>query len=134
VIKPHKTIGVGYLERWHIIPRNRFFNIYLHKFSGSDDDRALHDHPWSSVSFLLKGRLREVTNTTSWMGIRVRRFVPFFRSAKYAHKLVLLGEKPAWTLFITGPVVREWGFLCPKGWQHWSTMTDKNGNTIGGCE
>lgn len=33
-----------YLLRWFIIPRNRFFNIYLHKFLRSDDDRALLDH------------------------------------------------------------------------------------------
>ena len=46
-IKP-KVIGKNYLSRWHIIPRNRYFNIYLHKFVGSDDDRALHDHPWRS--------------------------------------------------------------------------------------
>jgi hypothetical protein len=35
-----------YMLRWWIIPRNKFFNIYLHRFLRSDDDRALHDHPW----------------------------------------------------------------------------------------
>ena len=30
-----------YLLRWWIIQRNRFFNIYLHKFLRSDDDLAL---------------------------------------------------------------------------------------------
>lgn len=34
-----------YLLRWWVIPRNRFFNVYLHKFLRDDDDRALHDHP-----------------------------------------------------------------------------------------
>lgn len=135
-MSPHKTIGVNYLERWHIIPRNRFFNIYLHKFSGPDYDRAMHDHPWPSVSFLLKGTLREwyrkphesLPNRRT-----IRRFLPVFRSAKHAHQLVPLNG-PAWTIFVTGPVVREWGFLCPKGWQHWRTMADENGNMIGGCE
>lgn len=132
MIRPHKIIGVGYLERWHLLPRNRWFNIYLHKFTGSDDERALHDHPWHSVSFLLWGRLAE------WIpgaGVRlVPRFLPVFRRATHAHRLELMGFKPAWTLFITGPVIREWGFHCPKGWQHWSTMTTADGKTIGGCE
>lgn len=49
-----------YMLRWHLIPRNRFFNIYLHKFLRSDDDRALHDHPWSwNLSLILKGEYIE---------------------------------------------------------------------------
>ncbi len=44
-----------YVRRWWIIPRNRFFNIYLHQFLHSDDDRALHDHPWVNFSYLLRG-------------------------------------------------------------------------------
>lgn len=62
--KPDLCIGgedSPYLKRWWLIPRNRFFNVYLHQFLKDDDDRALHDHPWWSVSFLLKGRLREIT-------------------------------------------------------------------------
>lgn len=47
--------GDPYMERWWLIPRNRFFNIYLHRFWRSDDDRALHDHPWVNLSILLKG-------------------------------------------------------------------------------
>lgn len=34
-----------YMRRWWVIPRNRRFNVYLHHFLRSDDDRALHDHP-----------------------------------------------------------------------------------------
>lgn len=44
-----------YLLRWWILPRNKFFNIYLHMFMRSDDDRALHDHPWWNASFVLDG-------------------------------------------------------------------------------
>jgi hypothetical protein len=28
-----------YLYRWYLIPRNKFLNIYLHKFLRSDDDQ-----------------------------------------------------------------------------------------------
>ena len=30
-----------YLRRWWLIPRNRIFNVYLHHFMRSDDDRVL---------------------------------------------------------------------------------------------
>ena len=129
--KPDLTIGENYLERWYVLPRNHYFNIYLHKFSGSDDDRALHDHPWSSVSFLLKGHMIE--HSTGGIQKWIPWLLPVFRRAQFAHRLEIM-EGPVWTLFITGPKVREWGFLCPRGWKHWSLMTNKKGQTIGGCE
>lgn len=141
-----------YLLRWWIIPRNRFFNIYLHKFCRSDDDRALHDHPWPSCSFIL--------TTGYWEhlpgGRRVwrKRFRPYFRRATAAHRVELKTrfvkeynhefchwryrwpEIPAWTLFITGPKIREWGFHCPQGWRHWEDFVKivDGGNEVGrGC-
>ena len=48
-----------YLRRWHLLPRNRLFNVYLHNFCRSDDDRALHDHPWVNMSVLLSGSYME---------------------------------------------------------------------------
>lgn len=44
--KPDFLVGDGYLARWWIIPRNKYFNIYLHRFTGNDEDRALHDNLW----------------------------------------------------------------------------------------
>lgn len=132
-----KRIGAGYLLRWHLIPRNRWFNVYLHKFIGDDDDRALHDHPWDSLSIRLRGELREIYReecqhySVNWVSTAPR---IAYRAATFAHRLELVGNNPCWTLFITGPRKREWGFHCPKGWQHWSTMTAADGRTIGGCE
>jgi hypothetical protein len=122
--KPDMDIGPGYMHRWYVIPRNRFFNIYLHKIIRDDDDRALHDHPWWSVSILLKGRLMELMETTLRFP---KRFIPVVRSAELAHRLVVLNG-PVWTLFITGPRIREWGFYCQKGWVHWQDFT-KPGDT-----
>lgn len=133
---PDRIIGVDYLHRWHVIPRNPLFNIYLHKFISSDDDRALHDHPWWSVSFLLKGGLLEVSPMLhGWQHWRrIKRFVPVLRRPTFAHRLIV-AEGPAWTLFITGPVTREWGFICPDRWVHHKDFTDTTGNQIGsGCE
>lgn len=125
-------IGENYLHRWYIIPRNQFFNIYLHKFYHSDDDRALHDHPWGSVSFLLKGVLKEHLKQGE---VRlISRFLPIFRSAKTAHRLELCSEV-AITIFITGSKTRNWGFHCPNGWIPWQQFTDPSGTKIGkGCE
>lgn len=108
-----------YLVRWWVIPRNRFFNIYLHHFLRSDDDRALHDHPWSNCSLLLKGSYTE--HAIDAGGIHQRTVlsagaVRMRWSGRFAHR-VELHNGPCWTLFITGPVVRKWGFHCPqKGW------------------
>lgn len=126
----HNASG-PYLSRWYLIPRNRWLNVYLHRFDGSDEDRALHDHPWASLSVMLKGELVEVTTqgrrTIKAGAVRLRR-------ANFAHRLEHLGVT-TWTLFITGPRIREWGFHCPKGWRHWRDFTDaRDSGKIGrGC-
>ena len=141
-LEPHVMIGGDddpYLKRWLVLPRNKFpINIYLHKFCRSDDDRALHDHPWPWWSFLLKGGYTEHTKTGSQ---RRKRFSLVHRPADFAHRVELdsyswstdaskwpgdatVQEKPAWTLFITGKKQREWGFHCPKGWLHWEKFTE----------
>jgi len=109
-----------YLKRWWMIPRNRFFNIYLHEFLRSDDDRALHDHPWLNVSILLRGEYLEVT--PSGTKRRTAGSVVFRRSTA-THRIDLVDGKPCWTLFITGPRLREWGFHCPQGFVHWKAFT-----------
>lgn len=37
-----------YLHRWYLIKRE-WLSLFLHKFVRSDEDRALHDHPWGFV-------------------------------------------------------------------------------------
>ena len=136
-----------YMHRWFVIPRNRIFNVYLHKFLRDDDDRALHDHPWPSVSLVLKGGYYEQTKGPDGSFER-RWFGPgnvIFRGPRYAHR-VELGRRyvggftledvvPCWTLFVTGPRVREWGFHCPKRWVPWTEFVDQkdHGNIGKGC-
>lgn len=126
-----------YLRRWWVIPRNRVFNIYLHHFLRSDDDRALHDHPWLNISVLLRGAYTEHTIARGGIHIRTLRQAGDvkLRRATAAHRIELHAG-PCWTLFITGPNVRSWGFHCPKGWVHWRDFTNPadGGKTIGrGC-
>lgn len=138
--KPDFIIGGAddpYMLRWWVIPRNRFFNIYLHKFLRDDDDRALHDHPWVNVSYLLDGEYTEhiiaaggVERATIYKKGAFK-----FRRAVAAHR-IKLHAGPCWSLFVTGPVIREWGFHCVKGWRHWKEfVSDRDKGSIGkGCE
>lgn len=120
---PDFVIGDDYLRRWWIVPRNAACNVYLHEILRSDDDRALHDHPWDNTSYLLSGRYIEHTPEGSFMrqaGEVIQ------RRATDLHRLeVIEGEPPALSLFMTGPKVREWGFLCPQGWVHWEDFCDR---------
>lgn len=134
VIGPHDA---PYLRRWWVIPRNRWFNIYLHQILKDDDDRALHDHPWWNVSIILKGCYDEITPK----GRKHRgRGSIVFRRATAAHRLVLPirngGMSYCWSLFITGPRVREWGFHCPRGWRVWTEFVDaRDAGQVGrGCD
>jgi hypothetical protein len=127
-----------YLRRWFVIPRNRWMNIYIHHFLRSDDDRALHDHPWVNCSILLRGTY--VEHRIADGGVHHRTLLRagdiVLRWAKDAHRIEI-DAGDAWTLFITGPVVRSWGFHCPAGWVHWREFTNPadGGATIGrGCE
>jgi hypothetical protein len=121
------------LRRWWIIPRNRLFNIYLHQILRSDDDRALHDHPWINCSIILKGRYMEVTPANSFMR---RRWSVTFRRAVAAHRLVIARGESCWSLFITGPMIRQWGFHCPQGWRHWKLfVNERDAGQVGrGCD
>lgn len=129
--------GDTYMQRWWVIPRNRFFNIYLHHFLRSDDDRALHDHPWLNASILLDGMYTEHTIAAGGVHRRVeyQTGAVKLRGATYAHRIELTSG-PCWSLFITGPNIREWGFHCPAGWRPWRQFVDtKNSGHIGrGCD
>jgi hypothetical protein len=132
-----------YIRRWWVIPRNRFFNIYLHHFLRSDDDRALHDHPWASCSILLQGSY--VEHTIAAGGINVRKLFAagdwrIRWSGRLAHRIELLRraghELPCWTLFITGPRYREWGFHCESRWVPWQKFVSvgDSGSVGPGCD
>lgn len=127
-----------YLRRWWLVPRNRVANAYLHEFLRSDDDRALHDHPWANASVILRGSYTE--HTIDAGGVHRRRIFAAgdvkLRGPRAAHR-VELHDGPCWTLFITGPNVRTWGFHCPeRGWIPWRRfVAEKDHGSIGaGCE
>lgn len=109
VTSPGRRPDRPYLRRWFLVPHNRLCNIYLHQFCDSDDDTALHDHPWSFLSLILNGSYREISQT----GTHIRRAGSIaIRRASGRHRVQLIDASPVWTLVITGPKARQWGFWC----------------------
>jgi hypothetical protein len=138
---PDFVIGADYCRRWWVIPRNRWFNIYLHQFLHSDDDRALHDHPWWNMSWLLAGQYWEWTTVGKAPCRQSSECLlrsagnKVYRRAEKPHRIELVSSE-CWSLFITGPVVREWGFHCPNGWRPWHEFVkaDSPGQIGRGCD
>lgn len=151
--EPHFVIGGRdrpYMLRWYVIPRNPLVNVYLHKFMRDDDDRALHDHPWNFLSIMLWGSYREhrdietrgsdftffrsAEKVRGWLSIAYRRATDRHRVT--LRKSLSTGNPiPCWTLVITGPRVRDWGFWCPQGFVPWQTFVakDDDGAVGRGC-
>ena len=129
MLKPHLEINRNdgpYLRRWHLIPKNRWFNIYLHHFLNSDVDVALHDHPWWSLGIILKGKYKEITPNGEAI---LKPFQPKLRSPAYYHRVELI-DGPVWTIFITGPKLKSWGFLCQKGHVPWRQVVQVRENNV----
>jgi hypothetical protein len=123
------------LTRYHLIA-TRLFGVYLHHLHVSDEDRALHDHPWSFVTVLLSsgywewtqeresaytGELRVVGRAVLRRSWRPR-FSVLCRPAEWAHRLELV--RPTWTLVFRWRVRRHWGFFTARdGWVPWRDYT-----------
>lgn len=145
---PDEIIGDAtrpYILRWHLFRKwsKLLENVYIHCVKRSDDDRALHCHPWWSISVILRTGYWEVMPVNKklyaeWDPILARLYpgmehmhraekrvwrgpgTIIFRRADAIHRLQLKNNSPdVWTLFITGPKVKEWGFYCLKGFKHW---------------
>lgn len=103
--------GNIYMRRF-VLLETPWTRIYVHNLCSSDPDPELHDHPWSFVSIILKGGYTEHTP----LGVFERKAGQIiFRQAGSPHHLEL--SESAWTMIITGKVVREWGFLTANGWE-----------------
>lgn len=113
-----------YMHRW--ILETPWFSLRIHHILRSDEDRALHDHPWNFASLILWGGYFEVTqerdlldrtrHVQTWHGpLSLRRL-----RAETLHRVVIPEGRSAWTVVWTGPILRKWGFLDPEhGWLYW---------------
>lgn len=121
----------GYLNRWYLIPHNRWFNIYLHEFVGPDNGEHPHDHPWWNLTVKLKGDYKELSTGTIWSYFGGRLILRMPETVHFIHSV---SKKPCWTLFITGPKVREWGFWVDGKWIRFDIYKKReiiNGNSSG---
>jgi hypothetical protein len=125
---PHRRIvgegGEPYLDRYFLFslgPRHDPRIVaYLHRFTASDPDRGLHDHPWPwAWSWLVAGSYTEEFRSGGEVVERARTAgsLAVF-GAGHAHRVRLPPETEAWTLFVHGPWRRPWGF-----WRHCGPMS-----------
>ncbi len=111
----HGDDGAPKIHRHYLLGTGKTFGVFLHHFVGSDLPTEFHDHPWSwSVSLVLRGgygeerRLRDDgTVTRRWLGPGALNLIP----PGVFHRVELRDRRPAWTLFLHGPKIRNWGFL-----------------------
>lgn len=109
-----------YLSRLNLL-NTPWFSVKVHWIRKPDQDRHLHDHPWSFLSFVLSGHYDEVTPAifNGLATTRTRRIKWFnFKSAPQSHRISKVARNTI-TLVFTGPKVREWGFITESGWVHW---------------
>ncbi len=114
--------GDVYLKRWYVI-RTKFFGLFVHKFGRSDEDRAgVHSHPWNFIVIpLWRGYIEHYNLHESLehagvphIGEGSRRIRPIlgtrFRHHYFRHRVELIGEKSAWSIFIRFEKKHNWGF------------------------
>lgn len=93
-----------YMERWVI--NFGLFSIRLHHWFCSDDHRNKHDHSWNFITIVLKGGYTDITEDgKEEMPVGTIRFRP----ANHIHTTNVWPDG-CWTIVITGPIIRQWGF------------------------
>jgi hypothetical protein len=89
-----------------LVFESKYFSVFIHKMDGPIAPPKCHDHPWSFVSFILRGGYWESTDGTVFH-FRAPGDV-IYRRAEHAHTVKTTPPRIAWTLVITGPVRRKW--------------------------
>lgn len=121
------TYGQPYLERWIIWLG--WITLRFHRFVRSDDDRALHDHPFWFVTFPF-GDYREIywdfdAHEERERIVKAWRF--HFRPAKHRHIVKLL-TSPSWTFVVSSNKINDWGFWPSPDtfvpWREWDAVGD----------
>ena len=121
--------GSVYLRRYGVADLPDGGHVYLHRIERSDEDDALHSHPWSANALILVEGYREerrIVDTTSPTGYAIdrHRFKPGDVNpieADTFHRIDLIDGRPAWTILLTGPkrAVAEG----QASWSFWDPVT-----------
>lgn len=93
-----------YVIRWRIeIP---FGSLRVHHWLAGDDLRAFHDHPWWFLTLVVRGGYSDVSPEGCDL---LRPGSVRFRKAHHRHTVQPFPQG-AWTILVTGPPGRKWGF------------------------
>lgn len=107
VLKLNEKLGLPecpYVIRWRL--EFPFGSIRVHHWLSNDDNRAVHDHPWWFLTFVVKGGY-----TDSQPGKVDVLTAPAVRFRKAEHRHTVFPHPGgAWTILITGRPLRKWGF------------------------
>lgn len=93
-----------YVIRWRA--ETPWVSVRVHHWLGPDDDRAFHDHPWWFITLVLRGGY---TDKNPDGADRLHAGSVRYRPALHRHTVVPDPEG-AWTVLLTGPIIRSWGF------------------------
>lgn len=145
--------GELYMERWWLVKpdgvkpeweqmrggRFKDWGVRVHRILRSDLDRELHDHPWPNVSIVLRGGYAEILPTDPGQAAKWdnAHFISKWRSPGSVvrrksgdrHRIYIPEGQEAWTIFITGPWERDWGFYTRTGWQYWRDFLKERGRS-----
>lgn len=99
--------GVLHFRRWRILT-TPWFVINLHGIYMPDEDKHLHNHPWSFINIVLKGwyteRLMNENFKIRFPGSIIK------RNASAFHKIDSLESKSVYTLNIMWGTQKSWGY------------------------
>ena len=104
------------LDRYHVVEALHPGQVRLHT---TGVPATINGHPMTTRGpappLVLEGRLVEHTAAgATALGPGDTRT----RTPREAPRIELVSPD-AWTLFVTGPIVRRWGFHTAAGWVHW---------------
>lgn len=114
--------GDIYLDRVYVV-QTPWFGIMFHRIFRPDNQRDLHDHPWSFFSLVLRGWYEEDAAhrcpypDCAFAFCPQRRKVRWFnfKRAEDRHSIRWCSRSPVWTLVFTGRKRRTWGFWVDSG-------------------
>lgn len=109
-------------------------SIRLHHIRSSDDDRHLHDHPFGYCSWILEGGYWELVPKSidpDFIALndgRLYERVDYVwrapgsilrRHASARHRIKVVDDAGAWTVFVQFRKVQPWGFYTERGKVYW---------------
>lgn len=119
--------GLVYLVRLRIF-QFPWFGIYLHDIHEDDGERSHHNHPWSFISIVLRGRYVErvcedPVGAPAITRDRVHERFSVHRMGRTSAHRIIQASSGLKTLILVGPREASWGFFEDDGefvdWQEY---------------